>query len=411
MRNNRKKNKMALLLLACLSSMLLTACGQSAAEQKASDYVDCVAGLLPDENEGSELVVYPTDTWVASTVQAFPDVTPDNDAAISQDGRYIAYTTWDDGYVRRYLKVMDTKTGETTDFYRDSPIKTEIIDLSWMPDGNTLLFIVNDASQLCYKEIRTLNVQTQEEQTLVKGELWQAKTVQEEGDEDPGAYYLPGAQRSINIVKRDAEGWAYYLTQEDIDRIYQKYGGTGSFAQADSVNFFYVDFSRPRASDDGKTVVYSAKLTRNDAPGEGTPLWMSSAIWTYNMETGENKILYAQPDEGAIGRVDWVDDTTLAYVAYYDFNGGRDSICAYDMKTGTAKEIFPYSEEHYNNVNLLPVGNQKLIFTSVAKQDFYSDSQTMEYNFNTGECTPLDISYQQETVLLSSFSHIKLDVN
>ena len=59
-------------------------------------------------------MIYPTETWDPVTILTLPDVTPDNDAAVSEDGRRIAYTTWDEGYIRRYLKVLDTSTGKHT---------------------------------------------------------------------------------------------------------------------------------------------------------------------------------------------------------------------------------------------------------------------------------------------------------
>ena len=136
-------------------------------EKTVGEYSDCVVGLLPNQSAGSDLVIYTTDTWTPSTLLTLPDVTSDNYAAISNDGKYIAYTTWDDGYIRRYLKVLDTATGEVANFYIDTSAKTEVIEISWMPDNKTLLLIVNDSSQLSYQEIRTLNVETSEEKTLV----------------------------------------------------------------------------------------------------------------------------------------------------------------------------------------------------------------------------------------------------
>lgn len=175
----------SILLTISLIAALLFFLFWAAGKHSGAEYADCVVGLLPNENAGSDLVIYPTETWEPVTVLTLPDVTPDNDAAVSGDGRRIAYTTWDEGYIRRYLKVLDTSTGETRSFYRDTPPKTEVIDLSWMPDHKTLLCVVNDASQLFYKEIRLLDVENGTEETLVRGEVWKIGTSVEDGEEAP----------------------------------------------------------------------------------------------------------------------------------------------------------------------------------------------------------------------------------
>lgn len=91
----------------------------------------------------------------------------------------------------------------------------------------------------------------------------------------------------------------YYLTQDEVNQIYQFYGGQGEYDRAEILNYFYVNFSRPRVSEDGRRILYSATLQRNSARGEGTPLWICSAIWCYDLETRQSEILYAQTDGGA----------------------------------------------------------------------------------------------------------------
>lgn len=142
MLKHRRSLFVLILLPVSLLSALLFLLFQAAGKASEAEYTDCVVGLLPNKTAGSDLVIYPTETWDPVTILTLPDVTPDNDAAVSEDGRRIAYTTWDEGYIRRYLKVLDTSTGETHSFYRDTPPKTEVIDLSWMPDHKTLLCVV-----------------------------------------------------------------------------------------------------------------------------------------------------------------------------------------------------------------------------------------------------------------------------
>ena len=149
-----------------------------------------------------------------------------------------------------------------------------------MPDNKTLLFIANDSSQLSYQEIRTLNVETLEENILVKGEVWKVKT-SVENNEKTSDYYLKGADKSLPIKEWEktpedqldsTTEWGYYLSQDDLDKIYQYYGGSGTFERSEIPNSFYVDFSRPRVSDDGTSIIYSATLKRNSALGFETPL-------------------------------------------------------------------------------------------------------------------------------------------
>lgn len=381
-------------------------------KQTPSEYSDCVVGLLPNQSMGSDLVIYTTDTWIPSTLLTLPDVTSDNYAAVSSDGKYIAYTTWDDGYTRRYLKVLDTATGQVADFYRDTPVKTEVVEISWMPDNKTLLLIVNDASQLSYQEIRTLNIETSEEKTLVKGEVWKVR-----GSAEDGYHYLKGANKYLAIKELDEiqtnqdnsdGGRGYYLTQDDINKIYQYYGGTGTFERSEIPNYFYVDFSRPRVSSDGTSIIYSATLKRNSAPGLNTPLWICSAIWQYNLEDQTSNILYTQSDGGAIGRVDWLDENHIVFISYYDFTGGMDSVNSYDMQEHSASEIFPYTDDYYNNVTLLPIGGNKITFTSSPKNAEYSSSSTIGYDFKSGKYAPLNIAYNNKTVLLENFIYTKI---
>lgn len=414
MLKHRRSIFVLILLPVSLLSALLFLLFQAAGKDSEAEYTDCVVGLLPNKTAGSDLVIYPTETWDPVTILTLPDVTPDNDAAVSEDGRRIAYTTWDEGYIRRYLKVLDTSTGETHSFYRDTPPKTEVIDLSWMPDHKTLLCVVNDASQLFYKEIRLLDVENGTEETLVRGEVWKIGTSVEDGEEAP-AFYLKGAERSVFVqeFEQDAAGGlarGYYLTQDEVNQIYQFYGGQGEYDRAEILNYFYVNFSRPRVSEDGRRILYSATLQRNSARGEGTPLWICSAIWCYDLETRQSEILYAQTDGGAIGRVDWVGADRLTFVSYYDFTGGRDSIHLFDCTAGSCETVFPYTENHYNNVTLLPIGSNKFTFTSSPKNEVFERSQTMEYEYDldTEMAHQLTIQYQGKDVLLSQFLYTKL---
>ena len=114
-------------------------------------------------------------------------------------------------------------------------------------------------------------------------------------------------------------------------------------------------------------------------------------------------LLYKQEDEASIGRVDWINDSELCFVTYYDWQGSRDNINYYSIETGKSEVLFHYSEEHYNNVTLLPIGNQKITFTSSANDCFYYESLTYVIDIGTREVSALNVSYDDKSILLENF--------
>lgn len=413
-----KRDSLFFLLFSCIVIGILFGCSQME-EDIAQDvnYIDAVVGLLSDGEGGSNLVVYETDTWDAITVLELPDVISANYAAISSDGKYIAYTTWDDNYIRQYIKVYSTETQETTDFYRDLPAQHAIIYLSWMPDNKTLLFILDDESTHTYEEIRTFNVETQEEATLVKGEVWVVKTLEDDGV-TPEDFYVKGADKYLSVQAQvpatDNECWNYYMTQSDLDALYEYYGGLDEFDIEEDIfggGHMYVQFSPPRVSADGTKMIYSATLRRLAAWGSQTPLWVCSAIWLYDFNEQTSHIIYSQPDGGAIGRVDWINDNQLAFVSYYDYQGSRDSINLLNLEDYSASVLFPYTDEHYNNVTLLPIGQQRISFTSSEKYARFVESSTFIYDIPAGTYYQNDIQFNNSTVLLEKFIYNRLQEN
>ncbi len=408
-----KKHKflIGLILVTVLIGSTLFICQTQKCQSET--YINCVAGLLSNNKDGSSFVIYNTKTWKPAVLMNLPEVSPDNYGAISADGNYIAYTRWDEYYARRYVEVYTVPDGKTRIFFQDLPAKTEIIKISWLPDNKTLLFIRNEAP--FYQEIQTLNVETGEQSTLVKGELWQVRSIENSGTTAKD-FYLKGHDAYLKVKEKnppeihdpehpinyDVE-WNYYLDQNDINDIYRYYGGTGTFAIANVPGMMYVDFSPPKCSNDGKKIIYSATLRRNSAPGIATPLWMCSAIWEYDMKTGKNAIVYKQTDTAAIGRVDWIDTNRITFISYYDWQGSRDSVNYLDLSTNQYRIIFPYSDENYNNVTLLPVGDQRITFTTSPKNDYYINSSTILYDIDSHSFRKLDVKLGEDNVLLENF--------
>ena len=392
-------------------------------ESDISALSDCVVGLMSDGNQGSRVVIYDTETWTCRDLLDLPNVTPDNYAAVTSDGRYIAYTTWCDSYTCRYLKILDTQNGETTEYFKDLPARNQIIKISWMPDNETLLFVLSDESFGVYQEIRSLNAADGGEKTLVKGGTWKIRSLPEDVPEE--GIYLKGEGRYQSVQEVRAETfrnhltgeeteieWAYYLTQGDIDRIYQQYGGKGSFDISLVPSMMSVQFAPPRCSPDGTKMIYSASLFRSSAPGEETPLWMTSAIWEYDFETGEAIVVYTQPDEACIGRVDWMEDGKgVAFVSWYEYQGSCDDINYLNLETGKASVIFPHTEDHYNNVTLLPADAERVTFTSSSRYEALEDSETYQYDLISGEFQRLDLKYAGEKAILEQFVYVRMGGN
>lgn len=365
-----------------------------------------VVGLVSDGANGSVVVCFDSETWEYTDLISLPEVTPDNFVALSGDNQKLAYTTWDEFFARRYLKIYDFKTAETNDYFKELPYRTEIIKISWMPDNETLLYIRNNTELASFQTIELMNTTTKSITVVDRGEVWRVRVITGL-DERAEAHFQPGSQTYLPVKyiqkASDVDQWNYYLDEEDLRSIYQQYGGVKEFDFSTIQNILYVNFSAPRCSPDGTSIVYSAKLDRTSAPGEHTPLWVTAAIWQYDVETQEKEIIYRQEDGGAIGRVDWASDSELCFVSYYDFQGSRDNINYLDTNNGESSVLFHYTDEFYNNVTLLPVGNGRISFTSSKKDDLYENSRTYIMSVPNGSVSELDIEYEDNPIILEKF--------
>lgn len=417
------KKKHAFLAALVIFMIILAGCNPiiyQTRKNQGADYVSCAAGLLSNKQGGSNFVVYDTKTWNPTVLLKLPDVSPDNYGAISSDGNYIAYTRWDKNIARRYLVLYSVSDRKSKAFFQDLPAKNEIINLSWLPDNQTLLFIRNDVNIPSYQEIQTLNVETGKEKILVKGEVWKIRSIEATGTTAEN-FYLKGHESYLKVKEKKPsesynpkrsinpnEEWNYYLNQNDINTVFRYYGGIGTFAINNVLDLMNVEFSPPRCSRDGTKIIYSATLSRNAAPGIGTPLWMCSAIWEYDIKTGKASIVHRQTDAAAIGRVDWVDNNEISYITYYDFQGSRDSVNYLNLSTNEHRIIFPYSNKNYNNVTLLPVGNRRITFTTSKKDDIYENSSTILFDIGSNKYSKIDVKLNNNKVLLKNFVFTKL---
>jgi hypothetical protein len=417
-----KKHKILLTLLLVASTLLIIQIVKNEDDNYVSQvqYSNFVAGLLSDNNGGSNFIIYNTKTWKPTILLNLPYVSPDNYGAISSDGNNIAYTKWDKNNTRRYLEVYSVTDGITKSFYQDMPAKNEIVNISWLPDNETLLLTKNDKNVSSYQEIQILNVKTNRKNTLVKGEVWLIRTAEDKG-KTAANFYLKGHESYLEVKQKKSIKsydknnpinpnieWNYYLNQSDINEIYKYYGGIGTFDINNVINLMNVSFSPPRCSRDGTKIAYSATLDRNSAPGSETPLWMCAAIWVYDIKTRQKSIVYLPSDHAAIGRVDWIDNDEISFISYYDFQGSRDSVNYFNISTKKHRMLFPYSDENYNNVTLLPIGNRQITFTTSKKNDIYENSSTILFDVDSNKYSKLNIKFGNDTILLEKFIFTQL---
>lgn len=408
-----KKVKICFWLLALLIFWVLFSCVFQRLERKSSQKrmmqnmpQNRVVGLLSDGISGSKAVCYNTKNWEPFVLAELPDVTSDNYASLSPNGTKLAYTTWSEDNSRRYLKILDLETLKTISYLDMMSSYTEVVNISWMPDGIHLLFIRTSGENLNYHTIEILNWETKETQVIVKGEEWKVRQVEDIGVESED-FVLPGSGQNLKVKYTEDAGagecWNYYMTWEEIEELYRVYGGVRKFNFQEGLNGLYVEFSAPRSSWDGKKIVYSTKLQRTSAPGSQTPLWVASAIWIYDTEKQKSEIVYRQEDEGAIGRVDWISQDEVAFVSYYDFQGSRDDINCLNIETGEKRNIYKHTKDHYNNVTLLPIGEKKLTFTSSAKNETYEESKMYLLDMSTEKIEEISLVDKNKKILLELF--------
>lgn len=67
---------------------------------------------------------------------------------------------------------------------------------------------------------------------------------------------------------RQAIGPGYYLTQDEVNQIYQFYGGQGEYDRAEILNYFYVNFP-PRVSEDGRRNPVQCNPSKKQCTGRG----------------------------------------------------------------------------------------------------------------------------------------------
>lgn len=367
-----------------------------------------LVGLLSDGGWGSSIMYYDIGAEEVSTVMKLPEVTSDNYVAISPDGRYIAYTTWEPKtYARRYLCVLDTETGETQEYLRDL-YKTQVKNISWI-DSERIVYVLSDQNEFIYQEIQCLNALTGEIEVLVEGGLWKMRASFDEGEEETD-HVIQHSGETVPVKWHDEENiagnevvWSYYYTQEELNEIYQKYGGTGEYDIYDVNNYFAIKFSAPKISPNGRYLVYSAVLDRNSASGEHRTLWMIASIWLYDLETGENRIVYTPDDGASLGRVDWISDKELVFVSYYEFQGSADDINYLNLDTAEKRILFEHRDDAYNNVTLLRAGGRDIFFTTSARYETYEESTLVCLNADTGEYEALEINVGGEALLPEGF--------
>lgn len=380
------------------------------------NYKGYISGLISDGKKGSKLIAYNVKTGDNKIFLELPNVLPDNYGAVSSNGKKVAYTTWNQDFTVRYLVVLSLESKEKTLYFNDMPAENEIEYISWLPDNKNLIFIKRDASFHDYQEICMLNTETNNVKNLVNGEVWRVKSLTEEG-EKPEIFYLKGEKKEQQVKSsfKDSTGdiTNYYLTNKELKEICKKYGG---WKNVDLLNngdidinkvgsFIMVEFSAPVVSYNGSKILYSATITQTSCEVDKLP-WIASSIWIYDIDKGTNEMIFSDiNDKSAIGRSVWNldNDKEIFFISYDEANGTHNTLNILNLETKDKKTIFPATVENYNNVGLISIRDNKILFTSSKQGDYYEDSNIILLDLNTKSIQKTNMIIDNKNFLPNNF--------
>lgn len=313
-------------------------------------YSGWLTGIMPVSKENpndSVLVAYDPVHNVTEDILKLENYTANNYGAVSPDGRYAAYTQWKTDR-NRYLVVRSLKEETTREYFRDVEDPFDVLYVSWLSDGRSLLFVTNDLkNSYGYQMIRMLDSETGEIRDLVQGGHW----------------YVPANMASTDEWRTGKS----LQSQLELDELIKRHGGSSVPLKRVGARL-YVKISAPMVSPDGKRIVYSMTLCR-DSAFEGEKLFLGSGIWVLDLEKGASQRIYTMDGkDGAIGRVTWVPGSEkVAFLRYRDFNGTDGQIDTMDLDSRQVRTLLPTSAEHFTNLELIGLPGQQVSFISIAK--------------------------------------------
>ncbi|MFZ5642604.1 MAG: hypothetical protein ACOY46_03300 [Bacillota bacterium] len=353
--------------------------------QLADDYSGCLTGLVPEET-GSSLAVLDPFNEKVKTILRLPEVAPDNFGAVSPDGRYAAYTQWNETGTVRFLTVSKlTGIRKTSEYFKNVSGMQEVVYLSWFPDSKRLLFVKKDVTEAFpYEEVGIFDVKSEKYTAIDRGGIWNGRSRE-----------IAGGQ----------ESWVSYITQSELNDLTSKYGGRETPVEGIGRKL-WVEFTKPSASPDGEKISYSAILVKS-APGDGPNIPMASGIWLADVNSGQPRRIYSNPDPSySLGKTVWTGGNTLAFLQHRVPGKEEERIDYLDMSLKHIKTIVHSTNGHFTNNELLAMPGNELSFLSAPLHGSRNDATRYIVNIDTGEIKPQNININPRGKQLRNFSNL-----
>lgn len=358
-----------------------------ASQSHHNQFSGWITGLIPD-SKGSVLVAINPVNHEINKILSLPDVSPDQYGAVSSNGKYTAYTQWNQDNTVVYLNIEEPGKENSKRIYFSNVLWEQVIYyLSWLPDSRNLLLVRSKKEVYHNQEICIFDVKNNTLKHLVKGGVWDGTEI-------------------VDVVN-GKKVYKYHMSQEQLNQLIKEYGGPKTIPAEENGRKSYVRFSSPSVSPDGSTIAYSATLFRDFAM-EGNPLWLASSIWTVSVNGGEPKRVYCNPEVATtIGRITWSSDgKRLVFYRYQGINGENGRLDCLDLATGKVKTVVPVTEQHYTNLNALTLPNNEISFISVPKQSLADKAQQYIVNLDSEEIRPDKIFIDNKNIIMWNFSNL-----
>lgn len=220
--------------------------------------------------------------------------------------------------------VEDLRDGSQTRLFTEEKNFQWVESLTFLPDGNTLIA------------------------NVTKGQQWNDTALIQ-------ADLTTGGTSVVDQAVFPSNGLEACQTPEEFQELLLRYGGK-ALPFEERTGFFYVQYSIPSLSQDGKELFYTATLYRSVTPafqaGDPPPLlWLASGVWRADL-TGKDppSLLYAEPDSRSyLGRVCLSGEgDTLAYSKITCLNGWEktSSLCLLDRASLESSVLLSPTEEN-----------------------------------------------------------------
>ena len=304
------------------------------AEPVRGEYSDWLCGMVssPENEANSDVLVLNPENGEVKRITTLEEISSTQTCAVSPDGNWVAYTDWvsEDHSEGVYLIVRNVEDGEEKCYLKDNGCDPLLAYMTWLPDNRSLLFNMSLKDQQYYRDmIGVLDIEAEEIRILDQGGVWQGQTT----------------------IDYDVDWTISLTTQEELDELIQKYGGTEGIPVEENGGYNYVEFGALALSPDQRTAIYSVNFKRNSASWTGgeeemARLTLASGIFQADLEKGDAKLIYGNSvQKSCMGNVSWLDGNTVVFDRYYnELSNGDCEVVALNLDTGEEKIISPRKE-------------------------------------------------------------------